>query len=253
MDDWYADWFGTDYIKLYPHRDAAEAEYQVDFLQGLFQAPGDSLVLDLCCGAGRHLAVMAGRGLRVVGVDLSPALLGQARGLGRGSFRLARCDMRQLPFGPVFDLVTNFFTSFGYFPSDEENRRILLAIAAVLRPGGQFLIDYLNPQQVRASLVPESRDTLPDGSRVVQQRRVDDETGRVEKEILITDPDGGRRSFRESVRLYDRDEMAAMIDDAGLALDAVHGDFSADAGYGAASPRMVLSGHRPAGPEGVGR
>ena len=32
VEDWYANWFGLDYIRLYPHRDTAEAKRQVDFL-----------------------------------------------------------------------------------------------------------------------------------------------------------------------------------------------------------------------------
>jgi SAM-dependent methyltransferase len=242
VEDWYANWFGLDYIRLYPHRDTAEAKRQVDFLlQALPGLERDTRVLDLCCGAGRHTRLLAGRGFRVVGVDLSAALLAQAAGTGH---HLARCDMRRLPFGPVFGLVTNFFTSFGYFSTDAENRQILEAIASVLTPGGQFLIDYLNPDQVRAGLVPESRTTLPDGSDVRQNRHVDEKTGRVEKDILIRNPGGEERTYRESVRLYTRDEMAGMIAGSGLTLEGVHGDFRAGAPFGSASPRMILTGRR---------
>jgi len=144
VDDWYANWFGPDYIRLYPHRDTAEAERQVEFLLQVMNdlSPGDR-VLDLCCGAGRHTRLLAERGFRVVGVDLSAALLARANEDGR-RFHLARGDMRRLPFGPAFGLVTNFFTSFGYFSTDTENQRILEAIGSVLEPGGRFLIDYLN-------------------------------------------------------------------------------------------------------------
>ena len=31
-DAWYEDWFGEDYLKVYPHRDEAEARQQVDFV-----------------------------------------------------------------------------------------------------------------------------------------------------------------------------------------------------------------------------
>jgi SAM-dependent methyltransferase len=242
VEEWYANWFGPDYIRLYPHRDTAEANQQVDFLlRTLSGLKGDIRVLDLCCGAGRHTRLLAGRGFRVVGVDLSASLLAQAAGTG---YQLARCDMRRLPFGPVFGLVTNFFTSFGYFSTDAENRQILEAIASVMTPGGQFLIDYLNPDQVRAGLVPESRTTLPDGSRVQQKRWVNEETGRVEKDILISSPDGGERTYRESVRLYTQDEMAEMIAGSGLTLEGVYGDFRVGASFGSTSPRMILTGRR---------
>ncbi len=246
MDDWYANWFGLDYIRLYPHRDTAEAQRQVEFLLQTISGlnPG-TRVLDLCCGAGRHSRLLAEKGFRVVGVDLSAALLARANEDGR-PYHLARGDMRRLPFGPVFGLVANFFTSFGYFSTDAENQRILESIGSVLQPGGRFIIDYLNPDQVEASLVPESLTRLPGGSDVRQRRRVDQENRRVEKDILIREPGGTERAFRESVRLYTREEMAGMIKQTGLELDAVHGDFAADAApFGPASPRMILIGRKP--------
>lgn len=246
VDDWYANWFGLDYIRLYPHRDTAEAKRQVDFLlQAISGLRPGTRVLDLCCGAGRHSRLLAEKGFRVVGVDLSATLLARADEEGR-RFHLARSDMRRLPFGQIFDLVTNFFTSFGYFSTDAENRRILEAIGSVLEPGGRFLIDYLNPVQVQATLVPETRTRLPDGSEVLQRRRVDQEHHRVEKDILIREPGGAERTFRESVRLYSREEMAGMIEHSGLGLDTVYGDFTtAAAPFGPGSPRMILVGRKP--------
>lgn len=244
MEEWYASWFRADYVSLYPHRDAAEAERQVRFLlEQLGGLEPGTRVLDLCCGAGRHTRLLAKRGFRAVGVDLSAALLARAGEAGR-DYQLVRADMRRLPFGPVFGLVANFFTSFGYFAEDGENAAILRAVASVLRPGGRFLVDYLNPDQVRASLVPLSRDRLPDGREVRQRRRIDEETKRVEKDILIRDPRGGERRYRESVRLYPLEEMRRMIDAAGLVLDSVHGDFAAGMAYGPDTPRMVLIGSR---------
>ncbi len=242
--DWYAEWFGTDYLELYPHRDEAEAQRQLNFLVAALPrlAPG-MRVLDLCCGAGRHTSLLTERGFRVVGIDLSAALLARATD-GDSRLQLIRGDMRRLPFGPVFHLVANFFTSFGYFATNSENRSILTAIASVLRPEGRFLIDYLNPDQVRASLVPESISRLADGSEVCQRRRVNEETCRVEKDILITGPDGDQRRFRESVRLYTRGEMATMIDRSGLCLDTVYGDFIEGETHDGTSPRMILVGRK---------
>lgn len=252
MEDWYTNWFGPDYIRLYPHRDTAEAARQIDFLLRVVPGLGQGTrVLDLCCGAGRHSRLLEQKGFRVVGVDLSATLLARANQADR-RYALARCDMRSLPFGPVFGLVTNFFTSFGYFPSDAENRRILEAIFSVLEPGGRYLIDYLNPDQVRAALVPETRTELPDGSTVLQRRWVDEKTCRVEKDILIKEPGGQERTFRESVRLYSREEMTEMVRAAGLTLEAVYGDAADDAVHDAAAPRMILIGSRPATENGSG-
>ena len=50
---WYKDWFGEEYLELYAHRDAGEADRHVDFVvEHVGGAP--RAVLDLACGAGRH-------------------------------------------------------------------------------------------------------------------------------------------------------------------------------------------------------
>jgi len=43
--------------------------------------PEQSMVLDLCCGIGRHSVLLAEKGFRVVGVDLSPEYIIRAREL----------------------------------------------------------------------------------------------------------------------------------------------------------------------------
>ncbi|MCI4342269.1 MAG: class I SAM-dependent methyltransferase, partial [Thermoplasmata archaeon] len=58
---------------------------------------GSSLSLEVGVGTGRHLLRLLARGeARLVGVDVSPAMLRQAR--ARGASRLVRSDARLLPF-----------------------------------------------------------------------------------------------------------------------------------------------------------
>lgn len=57
----------------------------------------DGLVLDLGCGAGHDLRLLAGAGLAAVGVDPSAVLLSEARGRG-GAARLVRAVGESLPF-----------------------------------------------------------------------------------------------------------------------------------------------------------
>ncbi|MCU0502686.1 MAG: class I SAM-dependent methyltransferase [Anaerolineae bacterium] len=77
---------------------------QLAFLDSAFSGISGPL-LDAGCGTGRHLVPLSKRGYRVVGVDISPAMLGVARaslteaGLDGA---LVRGDLRSLPFGPVF-------------------------------------------------------------------------------------------------------------------------------------------------------
>jgi SAM-dependent methyltransferase len=63
------------------------------------------LVLDVPCGTGILSRFLAGRGLRVVGADISPAMLAVARGRGYGLGQV-RADLEVPPYAPAtFDAV----------------------------------------------------------------------------------------------------------------------------------------------------
>ena len=121
-------------------------------------------------------------GARCTGVDLSMTLLRLARQVT--SAPLVRADMRQLPIrAGSMDLTVNLFTSFGYFEQDAEHTAALGEMVATVRPGGWFVIDFLNPAAVRRQLVPEetlevagstvqvSRSVSPDGRYVCKSIR----------------------------------------------------------------------------------
>ncbi len=235
---WYASWFGNDYLELYPHRDEEEAGRGVALLlevTGLL--PGDP-VLDLACGAGRHTRPLRERGLRVFGLDLSEALLLRARAADPAS-RLLRADMRVLPFAASrFAAVTSFFTSFGYFRSEDDDLRVLLEIRRVLKRGGHFLLDFLNAERTRATLRPRDEAVIR-GRSVVQERRIVASGRRVEKTIRI-EGKGGKadRTYRERVRLYSAAELAVLLARAGLTPERWFGDYTG-APADASAPRAI--------------
>lgn len=68
-----------------------------------------------------------------------------------------RGDMREVPLGRQFDAVVNLFTSFGYFDEEEQNARVFYEMNRLLKEGGRFIIDFLNPIYVQAHLVPQSQ------------------------------------------------------------------------------------------------
>lgn len=236
---WYKEWFGHDYLDLYSHRDEAEAERNVDFVEEHLGPERPTAVLDLACGAGRHTEALRRRGYRTLGVDLSLILLARRPQLPR-----VRGDMRRLPFADSsFDWVLNFFTSFGYFESEHENFRVLWEIVRILTPGGQFLIDFLNRDRVLAGLEPHSvREE--DGRRVEIERWYDPVACRINKRITVRPQAAPPRTYLESVRAYDREQVTMGLRWAGLEASGYYGDF--DGGeYHRDSERLIIVGQRP--------
>jgi SAM-dependent methyltransferase len=239
VTEWFEQWFGEEYLRLYPHRDDADAEAAVALIDRIVRLRGRR-VLDLACGPGRHAALLAARGGRVVGLDLSLPLLGRARQRADAAVRLVRGDMRHLPFsGGAFDVVVNLFTSFGYFADDAQHAQVVREAAALLRPGGVFVLDYFNARFVRAGLVPRE-ERVAGAQRVVIERHLTPDERFVVKEIHLLD-DG--RSFLERVRLFTPDELARLLSDAGLSIRSRFGDYGGGT-LAADAPRAILVGLR---------
>lgn len=105
--------------------------------------------LDLCCGTGAGMDVLARVcGRSVTGVDFSAGMLDVARQApqaGPGGPRVAwvRGDARALPFAPAFDLVVSF-GAFGHF-LPRELPGLFSQVRSVLRPGGGFAFPVLAP------------------------------------------------------------------------------------------------------------
>ena len=246
MTEWFEQWFGEEYHVLYPHRDEEDARRAVALIRGVVSWRAGDRILDLACGPGRHAAELARWGGRIVGFDLSRAMLRRARDRagsgagGAGGAVLVRGDMRALPFRKSsFALAVNLFTSFGYFLDDDEHRRVVKQVAAALAPGGHFVLDYLNAEQVRRT-VRLAEQAHSRGRDVLVTRRIAGDSRFVIKEIELRDE--GRR-FQERVRLYGVEELTALFTDAGLDVTTRFGDYDGTPA-GPTTPRVILVGAR---------
>jgi len=236
--EWFRDWFGEEYLELYPHRDEAEAARAVGLY--LEVAPPAAPVLDLACGGGRHLRELADAGVEAIGLDLSRVLLAEARQAAPG-VPLVRADMRRLPFrDEAFGGLTSFFTSFGYFPSVAEDRSVIRGARRVLRRGGTFMLDFFNADRVRETLVRRDEQRIGD-RRVIQTREIVGDT--VIKNIRVCDAGTGvdERQFEERVRLYGATELGEMLEAEGLRVHGRYGDY-AGGPFDDGAERLILVG-----------
>ena len=233
---WYQEWFGEEYLELYAHRDEEEAKQQVAFFKDQCGVVHGA-VLDLACGMGRHVQELAAAGYRTVGCDLSYTLLRTGL-LEYGQMPVARCDMRNLPFGAgTFAGLVNFFTSFGYFATEEENLNVVKEMARVLSRRAVFLFDYLNVHRELGQLVKRETLETPMGE-VGIERWFDVSDRSLNKRITI-----GQKRYLERVRGYDLDEISAMFTSSSLAIHTAFGDFVGRP-FDHSSPRLILVGTR---------
>ena len=126
-------------------RNGLHARVEVPLLLRALRLPRGGRVLEVGCGRGVALPVLAERltPIALFGVDVDPTLLDvAARRLHAAGVdaTLVEADVRALPFEPAsFDLVVDFGTCYHVDGGTVGARVALREVARVLRPGGLFI------------------------------------------------------------------------------------------------------------------
>jgi len=150
-------------------------------------------------------------GYSVLGVDLNGMHLAEARRQAEAQKLLVsfeQADMLAFYRPQTFDLVINMFYSFGFFESEEENKRVLRNFQASLKPGGRFLMHTdVNLDRIRSGAyrLNEVRH-LPGGEVLRIDERFDSASRRMVGSWSIKN--GTRDESRSySVRVYEVEEF----------------------------------------------
>jgi ubiquinone/menaquinone biosynthesis C-methylase UbiE len=126
-------------------RNGLQATIEVPLLVRLLRLPTGGRLLEVGCGRGIALPVLAERlaPSSVTGIDVDVEALDEAahRASAAGlRATLQEADVRALPFDDAaFDLVIDFGTCYHVSGGAEGRRAALAEIARVLRPGGLFV------------------------------------------------------------------------------------------------------------------
>lgn len=212
-------------------RRPAEITRQVDLLVGWLGdafEPGRS-VLDVTCGPGLVAREMAGRGLRVTGVDIAPAAIRHAREICAGlpcTFVLS--DVRAMELPPAaFDAALYLFGQPTVLPSEDFDA-VLALIAAALRPGGRLVLEILRAEGVdrkaSTSWWTSTGGLFGHGEHLVlHERGVDEEADAVVERFHVVDAaTGALRVYGIADRIVPVEALAAALDRAGLDVVDVH-------------------------------
>jgi 2-polyprenyl-3-methyl-5-hydroxy-6-metoxy-1,4-benzoquinol methylase len=242
--EWFEDWFNNPlYLKVYSHRDDAEANLCVETILGVTgvdKAAGQTSVLDIACGAGRHAFAFARKGLRVSANDLSGFLLETAEKEARTegfSIAFSGCDMRTIRLDRRFDLVVQLFSSFGYFETEQEDREVIRNVSMLLGPQGWYVLDLINPAWLRRHFIPRSEKTTG-GLSIIEERTMS--VDKVVKKITIRETGRPEISFIESMKLFVPESIRVLLESEGFEVVRVCGDYRGSEFEKEASPRILL-------------
>ncbi|MFP5319928.1 MAG: class I SAM-dependent methyltransferase [Acidimicrobiia bacterium] len=113
---------------------------EADFVTSLELPRPPASVLDAGCGTGRVAAELARRGLDVVGVDVDPAMLAQARAKAP-DLAWVEADLAELDLGRTFDAVVLAGNVMIYVQPGTEGA-VVAAMARHLAPGGALVAGF---------------------------------------------------------------------------------------------------------------
>ena len=180
-------------------------------------------VVELAVGTGRIAVPIAKAGVRVIGVDESPAMIEGARAYAEREnvsplVDLRLGDLRDPPVEERVPLTTVPFRSLLHMPDEHEKLRALTAAASVLEPGGRFVFDVFAPS-------PEDIEET-DGRWLEREPGIFERADwDLEARRLVLSVRGGEQSARFALHWLSAPEWNALIEDAGLVAEAIFGWF----------------------------
>jgi SAM-dependent methyltransferase len=235
--EWFAEWFDSPfYHRLYSNRDDNEAKRFVQNLVNDLSLSNGQHVLDLACGKGRHSVTLNACGLTVLGADLAPNSIAAASEHTNESLSFLVHDMREVIVGKRFDVVMNLFTSFGYFDSTDDNKRVLQSIHQMLVPHGLLVIDFMNAVRVINTLVANETKQV-EGTTYTISRRYDGT--HIFKDIQFSDS-GRDFQYTERVQALTYTDFSELLHACGFELIRTFGDFDLNPFEAETSDRLIL-------------
>jgi len=135
--------FGEEIAGMYRDVLRGDEEAAVAFLAEL---AGAGPALELAVGAGRIALPLAARGVRVDGVDLSPAMVAQLRAKPGGD-RIAVTigDFADVPVPGAYRLIYVVWNTLFNLLTQEDQVRCFENVAAHLTEGGAFVVEAFRP------------------------------------------------------------------------------------------------------------
>jgi SAM-dependent methyltransferase len=135
--------FREDVARAYRDFQRGDEGAAVAFLE---QLAGTGPALELAIGAGRVALPLAGRGIRVDGVDISPAMVDQLRARPGGDhFAVTIGDFADVPVPGTYRLIFVVWNSLFNLLTQEDQVRCFENVAAHLTDDGSFVVETYVP------------------------------------------------------------------------------------------------------------
>ena len=182
---------------------------EVDGIKQLLNLEPGARVFDAGCGPGRIANALAKEGMAVVGVDINPELIEVALSDPAGAMFLPGDYLDvDLPIDN-FDAVLSWHTSWGY-DTDARNLAFFARAFALLKPGGQLLLQAWNPLGIKEQM--SSMHRAADGALICEILDFDPITLVISLDRAVLGPTGNKREKARCLTYPFRDICRGLLD-----------------------------------------
>jgi SAM-dependent methyltransferase len=219
----FDEFFDSDYLDFYAAELNDETnDNEAHTIAELLQLHPGLKILDLPCGHGRIARRLAAMGAAVTGIDRSELFLNKARSEAAQhgievDYRTG--DMRTLAFDSEFDVVLNWFTSFGY-EDDNTLRSLLKRMHRALAPGGRLLLETINlhQQNLHSHETFHTKELVTEEGThfLIDRSYYDPHDGRIHARRSITRSGKPTRMIPWQLRIFPLTELKSWLHDAGF-------------------------------------
>jgi len=219
----YGDRFADLYDAVYEGSEHLDTDGALALLTEL---AGAGSVLELGVGTGRLALPLAARGVDVVGVDASAAMLAAlAAKPGGDAVHGVQADFGTLDLGRRFDLVVLAFGTIFALPDQDAQVDCFASVARHLEPGGRFVLEAWVPDLSPFSRGRDARPVFISPDRVLLELAELDPVAQRMRTTRIHASDDGVRLLPANHRYAWPSELDLMARLAGLRLEERVGDW----------------------------
>jgi SAM-dependent methyltransferase len=211
--EWFDTFFNNNYNKAYTHLDNERTKKDCSFIREILNLEPGHDILDIPCGFGRHAIEFTKDGYNITGMEYHPDQISEAKRnmqLENVSFPLIQADMRNIPYENRYDRIYNYFTSFGYF-SDEENEKTIGEFHKALKPGGVVLVDIVNRDYFLSECLGNNFKRLGDNRFLIEEFSFDPLTSINNSTQILIEENKIVDERKMKLRLYSPHEIIAIF------------------------------------------
>lgn len=210
--------YGEHIAEVYDHWPGvpANAAAAVEFLAPLAKS---RRALELGIGTGRVALPLAARGVKVHGIDASPAMVAELRRKSGGdAIPVEIGNFADVRIGGRFALVYVVFNTFFALLTQNEQVQCFARVAKRLTPGGAFVIEAFIPDLSRFDRGQRTSTLLLDDDRAIIDAATIDYASQVVRSQHILVSDAGVRRYPVVLRFAYPSELDLMARLAGMRL-----------------------------------